>query len=259
MGTRIAGFLFCMVFAVPFGGVGLLGAVGLGKMFLDSHRAKDWVVVQAKVDQAALKVSRGKKGSTTYQATAAYRYMIGGKEYVSTRLGFDLWGGSDNLGDWQEEMAGFMEDARKNGRTVPVYVNPDRPEDAVVDREVRWPLVSMMSVFALLFGGVGLAAFVGGSFMLLGKASKKKTGTAANEAQIEGAGKGAIGLWIFALIWNGVSWPMAYVILSKIMVNREWVGLLIVLFPLVGLSILWGAIKNTVTLMRRGRATLGAR
>ena len=49
---------------------------------------------------------------------------------------------------------------------------------------------------------------------------------------------------------------MAYVILSKITVNREWLGLLIILFPLIGLSILWGAIKHTADLMRRGRATL---
>ena len=263
MGTRIAGFLFCLVFAVPFGSVGLLAALGVGKYFLDSHRAKDWVVVQARVDEAALNLVRGRKGGTTYSASAAYRYTIGGKEYVSTRLGLDPLPGSDNLGDWQEEMAAFMDDARKSGRTVPVFVNPDHPEDAVVDRDVRGPMVAMMSTFALLFGGVGLAALVGGGFILLRKEPSKKkraqgpSAEASNEAQIQGAGKGmAIGLWIFALIWNGVSWPMAYVILSRIMVNREWLGFLIVLFPLIGLSILWGAIKYTVTLLRRGRATL---
>jgi hypothetical protein len=122
-------------------------------------------------------------------------------------------------------------------------------------------MVSMMSVFAFLFGGVGLAALVGGGLFLFRKKSTKPEGStkgaAPNEARIEGAGKGpAIGLWVFALIWNGVSWPMAFVVLSKIMVNREWLGLIIILFPLIGLSVLWGAIKSTVTLMRRGRATL---
>ncbi|APV48380.1 hypothetical protein BWI17_00965 [Betaproteobacteria bacterium GR16-43] len=287
MGARIAGFLFCMVFAVPFGGVGLLAALGVGKTFLDSHRANDWVLVQAKVDEAALNLSRGSKGGTTYSASAAYRYTIGGKEYVGTRLGFDPWGGgSDNIGDWQEEMAAFMEDARKTGRSVPVYVNPDHPEDAVVDREVRWPMVSVMGMFALTFGGVGLGALVGGGFILLGGKSKKAradrkaveayvakhnrasvgggassvledSGAGANEAQIEGAGSGsAIVIWIVALVWNGFSWPMAYVVGSQILASREWLGLFVFLFPFIGLFIFWGAIKYTFALARRGRATL---
>ena len=41
-------------------------------------------------------------------------------------------------------MVQYLSDAKKNGRTGPVYVNPRDPEQAVVDRELR------LGVFAIL-------------------------------------------------------------------------------------------------------------
>jgi len=285
MREKLGSFFFAMAFAVPFGGVGAFATWGIVKMVVDSHRAGDWVLVQAKVDDAALKASRGSKGGTTYAASGAYRYTIGGKQYVSTRLGFDALGGSDNVGDWHQTMAAFMESAKSSGRTIPVYVNPDNPEDAVVDRDVRWAMVAFMSIFALAFGGVGLGALVAAGFILFGKESKKErakresiaahvakhnrgsvgggasslldeTEVEANEARIDGTGGGAVlGVWIFAFIWNALSWPVAFLAWPTI-VAGDWLVAFVFLFPFFGVLILWGAMSSTVALFRRGRAAL---
>ena len=166
--------------------MGVLASWAIAHMVRESHRASDWVIVQAKVDEAALKASRGSKGGTSYYADGAYRYTVGGKEFVSTQLGFDLAGGSDNIGDWQQSMAAFLEEAKTTGKTIPVYVNPDNPAEAVVDRDVRWAMVLFMGIFAVLFGGVGVGALGAIGAIWLGKRQEGKTRRSRGEAGLDG-------------------------------------------------------------------------
>ena len=280
MASKLGGTLFALLFAIPFGGVGAFATYGLAKTFGDSLRAEDWVLAQAKVDDAALQTSRGSKGGTTFLAAGAYRYNFGGRQYVSTQLGFNPMGGSDNVGDWHETMAAFMEEAKASGKTIPVYVNPDDPAEAVVDRDVRWAMVAFMAVFAVLFGGVGIGAIAAIGFIWFGKkgrARRAKQGSIAayagernraavagakaspgNAPSVEsGARKSALGLWIFAIVWNLFTVPMAILVVSEVVgKGGEWMGLLVLIFPLAGALVLWSAIAQTIALFRRGKATL---
>jgi hypothetical protein len=156
MNSKVGPALFCLVFVVAFGGVGVFGSWMIGSMVRESFRAADWVVVQATVESANLHSRSGR--STTHQADGTYRYRFGGKEYVGTRLGVSPIGGADNIGDWQESMADYLRDAMRERRTISVFVNPDNPAEAVVDRDVRWGFVVFMGLFAVIFGGVGVGA-----------------------------------------------------------------------------------------------------
>ncbi len=52
MGSKLAGMAVLFLFSLPFSGVGVLATWGIGKVFVSSSRAGDWVLVQAKVDEA---------------------------------------------------------------------------------------------------------------------------------------------------------------------------------------------------------------
>jgi len=65
------------------------------------------------------------------------------------------------------------------------------------------------------------------------------------------AGAGAAGLWVFAVLWNAMSIPAAWIILHD--AHREKAANLILLFPLVGVLVLWGAIYQTIKWRKFGR------
>ena len=101
MKGKLAGTLFALAFAIPFGGVGVGAAWMIGNMFMNANRADDWVLVQATVAKATLDAGRS-RNSDTYLATGTYSYTFEGKSYTGSRLGVSPVEGSDNIGDWQD-------------------------------------------------------------------------------------------------------------------------------------------------------------
>lgn len=269
MKSRLGATFFALLFAVPFGGVGVFASWMIGSMVRDHLASGDWVLVQANVEEAELVASRGSKGGTSYAAKGTYRYSIGGRDYTSTRLGLDRLGGSDNVGDWQEEMAAFLKDAKEAGRTIPVFVNPEQPGDAMVDRDLRWGWIAFMALFAIAFGGVGLGALymIGLTWLTREPFDKVRPSTGSRARAASTGSKAATDpirsdsghlglLWFFTVIWNGVSIPAALLAVPQMWHTGEWMLLLVLLFPLVGALLLWGALAQTLGRLKRGRGTL---
>jgi hypothetical protein len=266
MGGKLAASLFALVFAIPFGGGGLFAGWVIADMVSENQKSAEWVVVKATVQSAELRASRGRK-STTYEAAGTYRYRFGGKEYTGAQLGLSSVGGADNIGDWQEDMAGYLKEAMEKRQPISVYVNPDDPAQAVVDRELRWGFIAFLGVFAVIFGGVGigaLLAFFGIWSGALGTGAAKKGGRRANRPAaapragkaIAAKGTGLGFLWLFAILWNAISMPAAFIAVPGLWNDGEWAGLLILIFPLIGALLLWGVIAQSVQLLRRGKPTL---
>jgi hypothetical protein len=67
---------------------------------------------------------------------------------------------------------------------------------------------------------------------------------------------GVVMLWVFAFFWNAISFPIAFLFVPEIWESGEWVGLFVLLFPLVGVLLLWGCIAGTINYFRRGGAQL---
>ena len=68
------------------------------------------------------------------------------------------------------------------------------------------------------------------------------------------AGKGVLFFWFFAVVWNAISTPVAF-ILSGELDRENYVALISLLFPLVGLFLLYKAIKMTLEYRHFGRVT----
>jgi hypothetical protein len=133
-------------------------------------------------------------------------------------------------------------------KPITVYVNPESPAEAVVDRDVRWKFVLFLSVFSLVFGGVGVGALFLGVRGLFGKKGIDISARGMRRKSSQDAGVSF--LWIFAFFWNAVSFPVAILVVPQAWQGGEWGALFVLLFPLVGLLILWGAIAATIQVIR---------
>ena len=243
MKGKFGAAVFCLLFAIPFGGVGAGAAWAMVTMIQDGLRARDWVLVKADVT-----------------GPASYRYTFEGKTYDSERLGTFRLGGTSDIDDFDERVASILAKGRDEQKPITVWVNPDKPSEAMVDRAIRWMFLVFLTPFALAFGGVG----VGALWFLVHtlrepsktKAGKERRGASLVAKPMESAMSGIGGLWFFAIVWNAISFPIAILAVPQALENGEWLVLIVLLFPLIGILVLWSAIAATLAYLRRGKAAL---
>ena len=227
--------LFCLAFALPFGGVGAGASYVIYHTVKDGIRAQDWVRVKADLQGFG-------------PGTISYQYMVDGKRYHGDRLGTNILGGTDDVDDFHDRVREHLSAAKAENKPITVWVNPDNPSESMFDRDIRWKLMMFASVFALAFGGVGVGAVVFAIASLLPKAAVDKV----KNSQASGVGT----IWVFAFFWNVISMPIAILAVPDMLAEGNWIGLLILIFPLIGVLLLWGAIQATWQLFRRGGANL---
>lgn len=212
-----------LVFVI-FGAVGVAASMMVREIAEDSLRAREWVTVPATVVDASLAQRKTRKGGTVFQARATYLYSWQGREYTSSRLDGTRLGGFDNLGGWQEEIAAKLEAARASETTIPVFVNPADPSEAMVDRSIRFVLVAVFGLFAVMFGGASLL----GLYLAL-KGPK-------------GLGTGLMLEWGLGLAWTIFSLTM----LAIAVVAGSWIGAVVLfVFLTIGVLILWSCVEKT--------------
>lgn len=219
------------------------------------QQAKSWIEIPAKIVQAQLISSRGSKGGTSYRATAQYQYTIDGKQYTGTSVSI-MGGGSDNIGTFQRDAYRELEGYRRSGRPFHCYVNPKNPSQAYLYRTMRWGMVLFSSIFGLIFAGVGL--LVSGSSIYQQKVARTRNALAQihpdapwlwNKAWAGGevrssAMAGYQGFLFFAIVWNAFVAVAIAANGRELLDNLQGPGLLMLLFPLVGLFLLVAALKK---------------
>ncbi len=233
MTSKLGAALFCLVFAIPFGGVGLGASWVLGRMLYDGHRAEEWVRVKAAVDS----FDRG---------SVSYRYNFRGVEYHGDRMGANPIGGTDDIDSWHDDMGSMIQAAKDGSQPLMVWVNPGNPAESMVDRTIRWKLVAFTVPFAFGFGGVGLGAI----WMFFRALKPSDDGEAQPVSVSANAGTGLGALWLFAFFWNVISIPIALLAVPQGVENGEWAVLLVLIFPLIGALLVWGAVAATVKRIR---------
>jgi hypothetical protein len=162
---------FLVLFGLAFLAPGLLMSWLYFAGFAKWWAARQWVEVPCWIESAELRVSHD--DSTTYQATASYRYIYQDRAYHGNRVG--LSGGSDNIGSFQQrvhrelmqhtgprQQSAERDPSRIGTKPFRCYVNPARPEDAMLYRELRWEMQAFMAIFALTFPAVGAGVMLGG-------------------------------------------------------------------------------------------------
>jgi hypothetical protein len=68
------------------------------------------------------------------------------------------------------------------------------------------------------------------------------------------AGKGVLFFWFFTLVWNAISTPVAFTLPGELH-GDNYLALIVLLFPLVGLFLLFKAIKLTLEYRHFGKVT----
>lgn len=252
---------FLALFGLPF------AAVGIGTLVFsvipdlyEWQQMKSWPQVEAHLLEAKLSVNRG-DNSDSYQATASYAYRYQMQDYTGERVAImDI---SDNIGDFQRDLAYQLKQAKDNQRLVPAWVNPDNPRDAVLNRELRWGMLGFKMMFVLMFGSVGIALIAS---TLLAKTdatnhpeSSSKPWLArrewANREVTCNTNSSLWFVWGFTLLWNLISLPAAFAI-PEVLAEGSLFILLVLFFPLAGIYMLVWAIKSTLGWRRFGQVRL---
>ena len=231
------------LFGLPFLAAGLLisGLYFLG--YTKWWSARSWDEVPCWIESTDLESHRG-DDSTTYLATATYRYEYQGRSYQGDRVSFDK--GADNIGSFHQdahrELSRYVgkkgnraeADPQADGREpFRCYVNPANPEEAVLYRMFRWPMQAFMAVFALTFPAVGAGLVVGG---LIGVKSKKRE-AALQRIHPEDP-------WKWKPGWAEASIPEASSQWSAALYSYTlWSAL--VIFPLIGAMAVSGAFQES--------------
>ncbi len=247
------------LFGLPFFAVGLFFIYLIAGSLYDGFRMASWPQTQGTLSSAHIRSSTS-DNSTSYEAEAQYRYRVGGREYFGDRVA--IQGGGDNIGDFQQQLGWELESLYRNRQSVTVYYNPDNPAEAVLNREMRWGLIGFKAIFVLTFGGVGLGLII---FGLRGKrvidtpeAAEKpwlaRTEWADNRIR-SGARTMVYIAWFFAIFWNLISSPGVF-FFQEVWRDEGPVALFILLFPLVGLGLLYWALRQTLEWRRFGYTPL---
>lgn len=132
------------------------------------------------------------EGDNPYTADITYAYSVEGREYVGSHV-TRSHDGSSNYEKAQRRVLTYPAGSRAT-----CFVNPARPEDAVLERAVPW--VALMILLPLVFVAVG----AGGLYVVWRKArTRDSTGTESISRQAGGARGRHVALavgWLFIVI-----------------------------------------------------------
>ncbi len=143
------------LFLFPFALVGIATTCSTIYLLHASIRALSWETVPATVDEVTLKRAR----KQAEKVTVRYRYQYRGGNHVGTRVWFGI--GSDNIGSFQQRMYDDLSAAKERGQSVPCYVDPNDPTNAVLFRGIRWEMIAFLNLFSVVFGGIGVGGLIG--------------------------------------------------------------------------------------------------
>ena len=254
------GRIFGTLFALPFFGVGVWMLWSIGSTIFAAWQMQQWVPVEARLITAGYESHAG-DDSTTYEAYASYSYSFGGGLYTGDRV--TIAGGADNIGDYQTDMGRLIGSRLARGETITVLVDPQAPARSIIDPDIRWGLLGFKSIFVFVFGGVGF-----GLLIVIWRAPEKKDASLPEfqaspwllnhdwqTPTIRSNSKVAMwGAWAFAAFWNLVSSVTPVMAWKEVTENQNYLALVALLFPLVGLGLLAWAIRRTLEWRRFGPA-----
>jgi hypothetical protein len=250
---------FLAIFALPFFAVGIFFISKTAITLYDAVQMTSWQQTPGTLISAKLSHTTS-DNSTTYQAEARYRYRVNGVEYSGERVA--IHSGSDNIGDFQQQLGRQLERLHRNQKPVPVYYNPSDPNQAVINRDIRWGMIGFYAIFIIMFGGSGLGLII---FGLRGKRvidtpeAAEKPWLArpewADNHILSGARFGVYLFWVITIVWNLLSIP-ATIFVPDVWRKEGALALLILLFPMAGMGFLYWTVKKTLEWRRFGYTPL---
>ena len=260
------GGVFLTLFSIPFAGVGVVMAVLTIWTLVAYFNQQSWDTAEATIKSAELKSHRG-KDSTSYSVKATYDYEYKGKSYRDASK-VSQYSGSDNISSFHHDLHKKLQRHLENNEPYQCFVNPDNPEEAVLNRDLRPLKLVFFGIFAVVFGGAGFGIMIWGIKSIIGSRKIKKLQNAFpdqpwyqkeewREGVIKSSSKtGLIFSIIFATFWNAISFPIAIMVLYKEVEKGRPMIYLVLLFPLVGIFLIIWAIVSIIKWRKFGESYL---
>ncbi len=227
----------------------------------DGWRMQSWQSTQAKL--LATNLNRNySNNADTFNASARYEYTLGGQRYISTRVAIaDM---ADNIGNFQKTLAQQLRNAFRNRQPITIWYDPQSPTSSVINRDIRWGLIAFKMIFVIVFGGIGFAMLYYG-FKSEDKMSRSQVEREQpwlvrpewkNGAIKSNAKSSMVAAWGITLFWNAISFPASIAVLPEIIEKQELKSLAVFIFPLIGLGLLYWAVKTSLQWRRFGYTPL---
>ena len=121
----------------------ILGTYFILPHLLQAWDSGNWVKAKAIVDHRSYDVTKSEEGKKSYKVEILYRYKHNGKEYRSTQYNF--------LNSYTSDKEDAIAIGKKypKGKRFQCYVDPDKPEFSVIEKEAF--VVYLISFAVLLF------------------------------------------------------------------------------------------------------------
>ena len=252
------GFGCAALFGLPFLCAGLYMTWSLVSMLWLAQASRSWVETPADILSVEL------EGGETKHVVAAYEYLYEGRKYSGDRVGLSET--KDNVGKHHKRLFDRLNEAKKKGLPVVCYVNPKRPEQALLDRRLRWEMVvfhlPFVVVFTLVGAGLTGVVLVAGRPYLRAEALKQAypdrpwrwrddwiTGQIASTAKND-----LTAALFFAVFWNGISLPGLALFGTGDHDAPWWAVLIFMMFPVVGAWLAWRCVKIFLIRQRFGES-----
>lgn len=222
---RTFAFVFGLVFTALFAALGGVGLWAAGSVAWHYRDSADWVKTRAQVEAFD-------------GTTLRYKYVADGREITGSRV---LLPPLPQAGPVPDDVAERIRAARSGERSFFVYYDPDAPERSVADRGLPWIEAIMAAPFVLAFCGMALSTLRALLHIARGAAPWPQA-----TAVIQGQQAAPAFLWIFATIWSAITFTLAILAVPAMLYEGSWPALLILLFPLIGVSLYWAAFRASL-------------
>lgn len=237
--TRLTQTLIALLFGILFPLVGFFA--GLLPLY---HQGQIWwssrvyVAAPARVGSLERVKHLTSKKVQMYQTRATFRYTFAGRQYDGGRPSF--YNRAERPGGFQDRLYDRLNEARQGNAMIEVWLDPNRPEDAVYDRTLTWETTAASLPFAVIFTGFGLGAWVF-IFRLWQRGRNKTIAQRLQEGQlilIE-ATTGIPVLVSVTLAWNVFSWSLAPIVMGNPRAHSLLPVVITFLFPVAGLVLIF--------------------
>ncbi len=213
---------------------------------LNTYKAQDWPTTNGQLISSKVESQRS-DDSTTYRIVAKYTYTVEGVTYTSDQVDFN--NSSDSFKkDYETLNRTLKHNQEKNGYTR-VYYDPKNPANAVLSVKLRTKYILFVSGFLFLFFSVGVGLVWAANYVGIDR-FKDSTGIIRNTP----AGKFWLML-VISVVFIGLSAIPAMMYEEQLQKQNYWF-LLTLLFPLIGLSVVWNTLKILREWMRFGEITV---
>ena len=114
-------------------------------MWADWYGKQNWQPVNGRLFEVSV-------GSN--YTSARYQYEFGGRSYSGNRVYGAKFG--DDIGSYQRTLLDRLKEKEGSNESITIWVDPHNPEQAVIDRDMRWGLFILVFGFGSIFVVIGL-------------------------------------------------------------------------------------------------------